>query len=345
VSDLPAAPTYERERGTAVWSSAGWRARAEHWLDLQLAAAGIQRTGEIEQPHVRPWATVLRAPTRQGVIWMKAAAAGTAFEVALYELLGRVTPERVLTPIAIDVERGWVVLPDGGPTLAAQRQGPELVPALCAILPQYAELQRKLSPCVGDLLAIGVTDMRAAIMPQRFEDAVAVVERRLAPADRGLFERVLAQRGTYQRWCAELAGAVGAPSLDHNDLHPSNIFFSDAVEVRARFYDWGDSVVAHPFATLLVTLGLLQRELRVGPQHAQLSRVRDAYLEAYGDIAPHATLVEHAELACRVGKVARALIWHRALSTLGPGEAKDLEGAPLRWLGSLLDESHLGNGG
>ncbi|HYZ98766.1 MAG TPA: hypothetical protein VE575_08460 [Acidimicrobiales bacterium] len=52
------------------------------WLDEHLAAASIDRRGEVEQPHVRPWATVLRAPTAEGVVWMKAAGRGTASEAA-----------------------------------------------------------------------------------------------------------------------------------------------------------------------------------------------------------------------------------------------------------------------
>ncbi|HEY6707110.1 MAG TPA: hypothetical protein VJB61_05890 [Actinomycetota bacterium] len=50
----------------ALWSSDDWRREAEAWQDGQLAARGIRRTGEVTQPHLRPWATVLRAPTTQG---------------------------------------------------------------------------------------------------------------------------------------------------------------------------------------------------------------------------------------------------------------------------------------
>ena len=53
------------------------------WLDERLAASGIRRTGEVEQPHLRPWATALRAPTDRGPVWRKAAGPETAFEVAL----------------------------------------------------------------------------------------------------------------------------------------------------------------------------------------------------------------------------------------------------------------------
>src|SRR6476620_9051638 len=95
--------------GVAVWSTPEWRAQAEVWLDEQLERSGIERTGAVEQPRVRPWATVLTAPTTRGVVWMKAAAPATAFEVGLYELLAQTVPDRVLIPVAADVTRGWLL--------------------------------------------------------------------------------------------------------------------------------------------------------------------------------------------------------------------------------------------
>src|SRR5687768_629671 len=58
--------------GVAVWSSRAWLDGALRWLDEQLGAAGMERTGEPEQPHLRPWATALCVPTRQGPVWLKA---------------------------------------------------------------------------------------------------------------------------------------------------------------------------------------------------------------------------------------------------------------------------------
>jgi hypothetical protein len=48
------------------------------WLDERLAASGIRRTGEVSQPHLRPWATALRAPTDRGPVWLKASGPETA---------------------------------------------------------------------------------------------------------------------------------------------------------------------------------------------------------------------------------------------------------------------------
>ncbi len=235
------------------------------WLDEQLAAAGIDRTGEVEQPRVRPWATVLTAPTTAGPVWLKAAGPGTAFEVGLYELLHRVTPARVLPPVAADVARGWIVLPDGGPPLAERLAGAELVDAMVTVLPQYGQLQRDLAPHAADMLGLGVTDMRAGAMPVRFDEAVeaasAYVEHRGGASERATLQRVAALRPAVVSWCDELAGMPGMPSLDHNDLHPGNILL-DGPGLQARFYDWGDSVVAHPFASMLMGLGSVRPRRR-----------------------------------------------------------------------------------
>ena len=51
---------------------------------------------------MRPWATVLRVPTADGPVWMKAARSGTAFEVPLYELLAREAPAETLEGLLHD---------------------------------------------------------------------------------------------------------------------------------------------------------------------------------------------------------------------------------------------------
>jgi phosphotransferase family enzyme len=333
--------------GVALWGSEAWRAEALAWLDTRLASHGITRSGAAEQPHLRPWATALRVPTSAGVVWLKAAGPGTAFEVRLYRVLARLAPEHVLQPLAIDEARGWVVLPDGGVTLGDVATGEALPGALCSALAGYARLQRVLSPHVEELVALGLSDMRAARMPERFEQALAVCESYVARAgsahDRVRLERVVAQRPAFLARCRELESCPVPPSLDHNDLHPWNIFAAREGTAE-RAYDWGDSVVAHPFASLLVALGFVCRTFHAGAGDARVTRVRDAYLAAFADLGSHAELVRTAELACHVGKVARALTWARAIEAEGDATGPHA-GAPLHWLGALLDPAYVIEGG
>lgn len=322
----------------AVWSSAGWFASAVAWMDERLAAAGIERTGPVTQPRVRAWGTVLTAPTDRGPVWLKAPGPRTAFEVALYELLRKVVPDRVLTPIAADVERGWVLLPDGGPTLGTGADLDTVLAGLGEVLPRYAVLQRDLASRVDELLEFGVADMRPAAMPDRFDEAVAAAGRRAGePGDDDLLRGIVARRPRFVEWCERLAASPVPASLDHNDLHPDNIFATGT-----RFYDWGDAVVAHPFASMLVTLGILRSGYGLAAGDPALPRLRDAYLEPFTDLAPRAELAEDVVLACRVARPARALVWDRALPPDEPGE---FGRAPLVKLAAVADEDWLSLGG
>lgn len=321
---------------------------AESWLDEQLAGVGIVRTGDVEQPHLRPWATVLTAQTSRGPVWLKAAGQETAVEVGLYELLARVVPDRVLVPIVTDTARAWVLLPDGGPPLADRVAGAELVDTFATIMSRYAGLQRDFTPEVDRALAIGVADMRPDRMPERFDEALEAIGRlRSRDGDASaaeVLQRVSGLRDTYRSWCERLSVMPGPASLDHNDLHAWNMLVASPARAdEVRFYDWGDAVVAHPFSSMLVALGWAQRQLKADLDAPSVHRIRDAYLQVFSDLAPHGELVETLELACRVGKVARALTWERAVRHTDSEKLDDwYAGAPLECLRSLLDDSYLG---
>ena len=322
-----------------LWTSVAWREQAVGWIDRRLADAGLERTGEVEQTRVRPWATVLRTPTTGGDVWMKAAGSATAFEAGLYELLSREAPDDVLAPLAVDAPRGWMLLPDGGPSLAARLDGDGWAESLAAALGQYGRLQRSLAPHTGELPALGVPDMRPEVIPERFPEALEAA-RASAPSTppagapspsaaspAGTLAAVEALADDVPRWCERLAASRVPASLDHNDLHQDNVLGTGPY----RFYDWGDAVLAHAFAAMLVPSQVL-----AGPQ---LDRARAAYLEAFADLAPPDELAADLELACRVARIARTLTWERALrSAREQGEPLDpfFAHAPYEELAALL---------
>lgn len=289
----------EQPHGVAVWKGEEWRAEATAWADEALAAAGSERTGPAVLHRVYPWSAVLRIPTGDGTVWMKASAPPTAFEVPVYAVLARVAPERILVPIATDPERAWLLLPDGGAPLGERSDEPtaEMAPSLAA----YGRFQRDLEGHVGDLLAAGVPDMRPEAMPVRFEEALLHAMEAPTAGDDAI-ARIAALRDPVAEWAAELATSPVPPSLDHSDLHPFNVL-GDATE--PRFFDWGDSSLAHPFAAMLVPLDM------AGAEHRD--EARDAYLAAFADLAPRERLLADLDRARLLARVARALTWERAL--------------------------------
>ena len=111
------------------------------------------------------------------------------------------------------------------------------------------------------------------------------------------------------------------------------------VDGHARFFDWGDAVVSHPFASALVLRSVVRWILGVHDETAQERRILDAYLEPFTALAPRDELRDVVDVACEVGKVARALVWARAVALLPPDDPDpdDFRPAPLEWMLELLD--------
>src|SRR3989304_2581881 len=69
------------------WTQPGWLEQASARIHAELERQGIRVSGPIVQSHVRPWSTVLRAPTTKGDIYFKAAMPALAHEPGLTQAL------------------------------------------------------------------------------------------------------------------------------------------------------------------------------------------------------------------------------------------------------------------
>ena len=315
---------------SATWRDEAWKRTALDWVDERLALSGPRRKGEIEEIKIRPWSLVWRVPTEDGQVWFKANGGQTLYEPALVDALARWVPGRTVTPLAIDAERGWMLAPEAGPIL---RETPAAADPRRweAFVAEYGQLQRDLSGRVPDMLALGVPDHRPEVLP---EQAVALVDDpdvvALDPVDR---ERVRAILPEYALRCATLAaGGIGA-SLNHDDLHDANVLVRDH---RFEFFDWGDAAVAHPFATMLVTLRVVADKFDVPANDPVVTRVRDAYLEVWSDAHDAAHLRELARLAAWTGIVGRSYSWRRGLAHANAAELAEWGDGIGGWLTELL---------
>jgi hypothetical protein len=276
------------------WTEPEWLAGAEAWIRERADVAG-----ELDQFHVRWWSTVIRVPTRGGDLYFKAVAKGFLFEPPLTAKLFELKPDRVTAVVDVDVERGWMLMRDAGRRFREIVRSPADLRHWELALPRYAELQLAATPLAEELLALGVPDARLSVLPGHLHTALAQPVRGLTPAQQ---ERVLEALPEFEAMCGELA-AYGIPeTIQHDDLHDGQVFLRDG---RYLFFDWGDSCISHPFHSLTVTLRANAARLGLEPGGPELQRLRDAYLEPFGD------LQEAANLAYWTGTVARALAWDR----------------------------------
>lgn len=307
------------------------------WVDAQLADHGQRRTGVPVRHHAMPWSTVWRIPTTLGDLWLKRNGIGTGYEPALLGILADSRAVGVPDVVAVETVHGWSLTRDAGTPMRALPGGEDAAhwaPALRL----YAQVQRHVEARVPDLIAAGVPDHRPAGEPARAQALLAddAAMRRGQPE--GLtpeVERhVRAALPQLADWCAELATSPVPVTLQHDDLHANNVLLDGSG--RMTVIDWGDAQVAHPFATMLTTMRSIAHHTGLaGPGDPRLEPLREAYLEAWADVADMPRLRRDAWLAERIAPVARADAWRRAL--LGADERACAEhgGAVPGWLGEL----------
>jgi len=215
----------------------------EKWIRQHVEPAGV-----IETTHDRPWATVMRVPVAGGVTWFKACAQVQAFEPRLTAELYARWPDRVTEVLAVNEARRWLLLGDAGIAVGERGNPPE---AWLKALPLYAELQKGETLYALDHIGHGVPDLRMAALPKGYERLLAT-ELPLARDD------IIRLRGYAPRF-TELCAALGEQgiqeSVQHDDLHMANLY-SDGGKLRV--VDWGDSSIAHPFISLVVTFRFLE---------------------------------------------------------------------------------------
>jgi hypothetical protein len=274
------------------------RPAVEAWIRKHVEPAGA-----IETTHERPWATVMRVPVAGGVAWFKACAPVQAFEPRLTAELYARWPDRVTEVLAVDEARRWLLVGDAGIAVGERGNPPE---AWLEALPSYAELQKGEIAYAKDHVVHGVPDLRMAALPARYE-RLAGAQLPLARNDINLLS-VYAPR--FAALCAALAERGIQESVQHDDLHMKNLY-SDGGKLRV--VDWGDSSIAHPFFSLVVTFRFLEEVNRLAPDDPWFRRLRDAYLEPWGS-----GLEETFEIAMRVGWFAHAIAWTRQRDALPP---------------------------
>ena len=300
----------------SAWTDPTWLATEHSWIRVQLDRLGIAADGPIEQPHVRPWSTVIRVPTGDGAVWFKANRAGEAHEAAVVDVLSRRRPDCVDVPLALDPERGWMLLRDAGVRLREVVERDRDLDRWNEILARYGQLQIDAAADVGELIARGVPDRRLATLADRFDA--------LLGAGGGLPGELLEQLAPHadgvREGCRRLA-SLGIPeTIEHGDLHDGQVFLRPG---GCRFADWGDAHVSHPFFTMSVTLeGVLSWGLD-GVQGSQDTRVFAAsYLAPFECYATRPELEAALATALRLGWVCHGL------NTLEAAAAYDPEHQP-----------------
>ena len=308
----------EKEQGVVPpqrppWSRHGWFAKAEHWINFQLDRLGIPLTGSIAQQRaLGHGATILRVPTSRGRLYFKAAYAKAPGEVPLTRFLAERWPQQVISLLAWDDERNWMLMPDyalGNRYSAATEDLAMAAASMALIQVQSVELTASLEGLGCEKL--GPARLRDFLADPRLADEFPELD------GLGLGEgerRELAGLATRLAGLCDELERLGLPeTLVHPDFRAANFFIGGQA---VRFIDWQNSCIAHPF------FGVMEL-FRDGQPAAFASFERDpvarAYLEPFLALAPEQRLLRGMALAGQLQHAWRLLRWSLEFPWFEPG--------------------------
>ncbi|MFJ9541219.1 phosphotransferase family protein [Streptomyces sp. NPDC101225] len=311
------------------WRLPGWRPRTVAVIDARLAAAGLRRTGPVED--VKRWtlSAVLRCPTSGGTVFHKQSLPSLLHEGPVLALLAGRHPGLVPEIIAPGPpDEGWCTR---GVDLRPGTQLPEEERGRA--LAVLGAVQRDWLGRTADLAAAGcwVRTPRAlaglAALSERSDlfgpgsglpDALSASESvRLAAACARLPER-----------CAALATAPPGVSLVHGDLHPGNWGVTPATG-RTVLLDWAEASVGHPFLDVAAAL-------RSCPGPGVRARALDRYFASWSPLMSAAECREVWRLAEPVAAFNQLVTYAHLADTAEPHERPGWAPRLLGWARALL---------
>lgn len=214
------------------------------WLESALAWIAAHAEGLHAWKELKSWSLscVIRAETGQGVVYFKATNQRPLFanEPRITQNLAQRFPGRIPTLLAIDPERGWMLLADFGDELHTSH-GDD---ATALALTDYSRLQQQTLGQEAELLAMGCVDRRPAHLAREVAHLLtdqAALET-LTHDERAKLLSV--------DWQARITAFADAPcGLVHGDLHTGNVATGPD---GLLYFDWTDACVALPWMDVLL---------------------------------------------------------------------------------------------
>ncbi len=293
--------------------------QAHKWIEAETARQSIQITGDIQQPHLYPWSTVLIVPTGQGRLFFKATAPETIYEAVLTQKLVKWIPGCMPELVAVDPVRGWMLMRDGGDQLRQFIRPTRDIKPWEAVIQRYAEVQMELIDHVTEILALRIPDYRLATLPSLYSGLLMDEESLMIDQEKGLasneFHILKNKTSRFEQICSDLA-AFGIPeSLNQCDFHDGNVLVKDG---RITFFDWGDVCITHPFVSLRTFFVSIEISLQLDEYSftPEMEALLNLYLQPWEKFASAEKLATAYPFSRPVASIVKALLWHGSITKM-----------------------------
>jgi hypothetical protein len=292
------------------------------WGKQQLHTIGHTESLAVALVKRRAWSTVWKLEGQGGRYYLKEAAPGFDVEAPLLTTLCAWRPASIVEVIATDPTRGWLLTRDAGRMLHdLMFDTPENGRAhMRSILVAYAQLQvdcqrpdaPPLKHILEDRIPLVMASSFAAIVA---DDALL----RVGGATADDLEQGNRWRQRADQLCHNLATLDLPTTLEHGDLHISNIMIADGG--TPRIADWGDACWATPLHGLVMCLDDVAGRHRIAHDDTWFQNMIDDHINVWRRAGSTCDFHRALEIVRALAPVSGVLQWSRGIDRM-PANAR-----------------------
>jgi hypothetical protein len=301
------------------WARPGWMARATAWMQAEAARAGRPLTDEPRPFFLRGISALLRAPTTEADLFLKAVFPPFHAEPAITRLLAARYPDAVPHVLAIEPDEGWLLVEDVAASWVGDVPEPERPAALAAGARAIVAIQQSMAERPDDLVelaAAGAPSRSLDGIPDAFaaaigSDGLGVVGRTWAAGEREATSAAVAA-------AVDRVSALDMPeSLVHGDFHSGNAALVDG---RIVIIDWSDAAIGSPLVDLATWISWS------GDRTIEVGAAVDAWIDAWSSVVPASSLRDRLDDIIVVGSAYQVISYDGIGRALEPATRYTMSG-------------------
>ncbi|WP_158618892.1 phosphotransferase [Legionella qingyii] len=279
------------------------------WAQNHLNQQGYSIQGSSKLIQNTSWAKVYQLATTRGYLYLKQIPESFAIEPNLLLYLRSFFPALVPEVLAHNPNLRCFLMSDRGTPLKKQLAINFQVDLAREALKSCAEIQMGLISQIDSLLALGVPDWRLPNLPELYfkllDDTEFLIHDGFTSNER---QHLISLHPRFAGLCQQLGQYSIPETIEHSDFHENNILCQAQ---HLTIIDWGESVLSHPFFSLISFLVNMMRAHQMNDQNKTYRQLRDSYLGYWHAFESQERLLNAFALAKRLSPIKYCLSFYR----------------------------------
>jgi len=284
-----------------------------NWAKEVLLSKGCSLNALPEIIQTTPWSSVTKFTTSNGSVYLKQTPPALSLEAEIIQILHNEFNASVPVIIAINKNLNCYLMQDcGNPLCKSLKQNfqPDL---LCQVIKKYTYIQDIVKNHTNIFIDLGVPDWRLSKLPLLYSQLLSRED--LLIADGMTIAEFEQCRSLYPKlvsMCEQLSRYKIPPTLDHCDFHDNNVLIADTTN-NLTIIDWGETVITHPFFSLLTFLNTVARHYDLKEADKTYLDLQNACFENWNKMFSKDDLAAAIDLTKQLWPVYAALCFYRLM--------------------------------